>query len=59
MKGVDLLLLGREMLKMMSSADIKRDDWRYIRLYEEYTAMRECGEKFHYAIVVLSEKYYG
>ncbi len=57
MKMVELLKIGRELLKLMSACDLKRDDYLYIDLYEEYAKMRNNGEKVEYIISTLSLKY--
>lgn len=45
------------MLKMMSNSGIKTDDWRHIKMYEEYQDMRSRCEKFRYIMAHLAEKY--
>lgn len=57
MKVVDFLKMGSEFLKMMSSFDLKRDDFQHIELYEEYMMLRGEGEKVDYILFVLSSKY--
>ena len=57
MKVVELLKMGAEMLKLMSHHDVLRDDWKYVRLYEEYQSMRTNGQKHAAAISMLSEDY--
>lgn len=57
MKVVNLLIIGRELLKLMSDCDLKRDDYLYIGLYLEYTRMRGEGEKVDYVLRYLSDKY--
>lgn len=57
MKVVDYLKIGSEFLKLMSSLDLKRDDYQHIDLYEEYMMMRGEGEKVDYILCCLSNKY--
>lgn len=57
MKIVEILKIGREMLKMLSENDSNINDWRYIELYEEFTAMRRNGMKVRGIALELSEKY--
>ena len=57
MKVVDLLFLGRNLLKLMSKNDIKATDEFFVDIYEEFRRMRDNGEKFSVAVMVLSVKY--
>ena len=57
MKVIKLLELGAEMLKMMSANDIKVGDECFISLYNDYEAMRNEGEKYSVAMILLAEKY--
>lgn len=57
MKVVEFLKIGRELLKLMSSFDLRCDDWKHIELYDEYAVMRSQGEKVDYILSVLSGKY--
>lgn len=57
MEVVELLKLGREMLKMLSENGIKVDDWKYIALYSDYEEMVTGGGKISYVVAVLAEKY--
>ena len=57
MKIVDFLKMGSEFLKLMSIFELKRDDYQYIELYEEYMVMRGEGEKVDYILHFLSGKY--
>lgn len=58
MKVVELLKIGSEMLKLMSENDVKRDDYRYVKMYHEYQNMRENGVKYRSAIRMLAEDYH-
>lgn len=57
MKVVEILKIGREMLKMLSQSGSKMTDWQYIELYDEFSAMRERGMKVRGIAIELSEKY--
>lgn len=57
MKRYELVKIMAEGLKMMSTNDVMRDDWRYIPLYEEYQIMRKNGIKYSEVIRMLSEDY--
>ena len=57
MKVVEILKLGREFLKLLSSFDLRCDDYKHIELYEEYVKMRRDGDKVDYILYLLSEKY--
>ena len=57
MKVVELLKVGKEMLKIMSEHDIMRDDYKYVKMYEEYKNMRSNRMKHTAAIQELSDDY--
>lgn len=57
MKVVELLKIGKEMLKVLSRCDVMRDDWRYVGMVEEYQVMRGNGVKHTAAIGLLGESY--
>lgn len=57
MKVVELLKMLCEGLKMMSQHDVLRDDWRYVKMYDEYNSIRANGVKHQAAIAMLSEDY--
>ena len=54
MKVVEIVKIGRELLKLMSKNDVKEGDWKYLDLYEEYREMRAKGFKYRFAIMQLS-----
>ena len=58
MKAVNLLIIGREFLKLMSTFGLRRDDYLHIEMYEEYVKMRSDGEKVDYILSFLSQKYH-
>lgn len=58
MKVVELLQIGREMLKLMSENDVKRDDYRFVKMYQEYLNMRKSGVKYRMVIQMLAEEYH-
>lgn len=57
MEIVELLSLGSKLLEKMSKCGIKTDDYQYVGLYEDFVRMRSSGEKYWYAVMVLSKKY--
>ena len=57
MKVVELLKMGSEMLKVMSKHDVMRDDWRFVKMYEEYQTMRSNGLKYRECVRMLAEDY--
>ena len=57
MKAVEILRIGKEMLKLMSDYDIRCTDYKYIGLCEEYVRMRDNGDKVEYILRYLSERY--
>lgn len=57
MKVVELLKIGTELLKVMSENDVMRDDWRFVKMYEEFQAMRTNGLKYRECVRMLAEDY--
>lgn len=57
MTKYELLLLNRDMLKMLSKHGIYTDDYKYILLYKEYQKMKSENLKTAYIIQILSDKY--
>jgi len=57
MNAIDFLKIARELLKVMSSTDLRRDDYKHIELYEEYSDLRGEGNKVEYILRFLSDKY--
>ena len=57
MKAVEILRIGKELLKVMSTFDLRRDDYLHIELYEEYLKMRVKGDKIEYILCFLANKY--
>lgn len=57
MKIVKILEIGRDLLKLMSEHDLKRDDYQFIGMYYEYEYRRGQHEKYAVVIAELSEKY--
>lgn len=57
MKVVEVLKLGKEMLKTLQESCIKIDDYKYIEMYEEYKRIIGSGGKTSYAVTILSERY--
>ena len=57
MEVAEIVRIGREMLKLMSENDVKLNDWKHLKMYEEYKRMRQNGVKYRYAITELAETY--
>ena len=57
MKAARILLIGRELLKLMSICDLKIDDWKYLDMYSEYVKSRNNKVKYSAIICELAEKY--
>lgn len=57
MKVVELLKIGSELLKLMSENEVKRDDYRFVKMYHEYLYMRKSGIKYRAVIEMLAEEY--
>lgn len=51
-----LKFLG-EPLERLTKAGIKTNDYKYIKLYEDYNKARKTGEKVGYVVAVLAERY--
>lgn len=57
MKAIELVKISTEAMKMMSESGIKSEDWRHVKMYEEYVRMRADKEKFRWVMAYLAEKY--
>ena len=57
MKVVEILKISTEMLKLLSKNEVSRDDWRFVKMYEEYKNMRSLGVKYRESVRLLSEEY--
>ena len=57
MKRVEILKLGRELLKVMSDNDLRIDDYRFVAMFYEYEFLRKEREKYNNAIDLLADKY--
>jgi hypothetical protein len=57
MKTHELLSFNRELLGKIAGAGIRRDDYKHIELYNEYSTLKKQGEKVTYIIAHLSDKY--
>jgi len=57
MKVVDLLKINQSAMESLSKADIRKGDFRFVALHDEYVHLREKGEKYWYVITHLAEKY--
>lgn len=58
MKVLELMKISTEVLKLMTKNDIHRDDYLYVKAYEEFLMMRRNRMKYHAAIKILSEDYH-
>ena len=58
MKAIEILKLGKELLKAMSQLDLRLDDYQYINLKADYDRMRGNAEKVDYILATLSDKYH-
>lgn len=58
MKVVELLKIGGELLKLMSENDVKRDDYMFVTMYQEYLTMRKRGVKYRAVIQMLADEYH-
>lgn len=52
MKVIEILKLGRGMMKVLQESCIKMEDYKYIEMYEEYKEIVESGGKTSYAVAV-------
>ena len=57
MKRVEILKLGRELLKLMSKNDLKVDDIHYVGMFYEYEFLRSENVKYASVIKMLSDKF--
>lgn len=57
MKIIDVLLINRELIERLHNFGIRAEDCQYIRLFQEFEALKNSGEKVTYIVAVLSEKY--
>jgi hypothetical protein len=57
MKVVEILQIGRELLKMMSENDLRVNDYMFVGMYHEYEFLRGEHEKYNTIISRLSNKY--
>lgn len=58
MKKIELLKILAEGLKRLSESEVMRDDYRFIRMYEEFVAMRRNGLKYREVVRILAEDYH-
>ena len=57
MKAIELLKVGTERLKLMSQFGLRRDDYQYVRMFEEYTRRRMEGEKVDAILYDLADRF--
>jgi len=56
MKVLEFLKISTRMLEVMTNSGIYRDDWRYVKAYEQYVCMRHNRVKHSAAVRDLSEE---
>ena len=57
MLAIDLVRFCGEILKRLSDADIRLDDYKYVEMCDEYCNLVESGHKKEYAMAIVTEKY--
>ena len=58
MIAVEYLKIVKELLKLMSKCGLRCDDYKHVELFEEYSRMRDKGDKTDYILAILSSKYH-
>ena len=58
MEIVEIIKLGRELLKLLSENDVQLQDWKYVDMYEQYKRMRKHRVKYRTAVEELSSSYH-
>ena len=56
MEIAEIVKIGRELLKMLSEYDVRLDDWKYLKMYDEFKRMRKNGVKYRYAVSELQSQ---
>ena len=57
MEIAEIVKIGRELLKMLSEYDVRLDDWKHLKMYDEFKRMRKNGVKYRYAVSELALTY--
>ena len=57
MKVAELLKINQSAMESLSKCDIRKGDFRFVSLYEEFVHLREKGEKYWYVVRHLAERY--
>lgn len=57
MRVTELLRIGERVLEIMSRNNIMRDDFKYLKAYEEFQNMRYNKVKYRSAIKMLADEY--
>lgn len=57
MKKIELLKIMHEGLKKLSECEVMRDDFRHVKMFEEFQVMRENGLKYREAVRMLAKDY--
>lgn len=51
MKVAKIVLMSRELLKLLSENEVKTGDWKYLKMYDDYQCMRANGVKYRAAVI--------
>ncbi len=54
MEIAEIVRIGRELLKLMSENDVKVDDWKWLKMYDEFKMMRRHRVKYRAVIAELA-----
>ena len=54
MEIVEIVRIGRELLKLLSENDVKLEDWKYLKMFEEYKRRRANKVKYRFAVMELA-----
>lgn len=57
MRIADFIRLHKDIMNLLSSCNVKMDDFKYVEMFGDYEVMREDGEKVSYIVAALAEKY--
>ena len=51
MKVAKIVLMSRELLKVLHKNEVKTGDWKYLKLYDDFLCMRANGVKYRAAVM--------
>lgn len=57
MSIADFIKLHKDIMNLLSQHDIRMEDFKYVDMYDDYTAMLDEGYKVSYIVCYLSDKY--